>query len=150
MEDETERHALPLFLRPSSLLLVFVGGSIGTLLREIATLTVWPTGRLPLAVLLVNLLGAFLLGLLLESLACSGAETPAGLRARLFIGTGVLGGFTTYSALAQAVATLVIEGDAVLAVLYGFGTVVLGGLATWAGVLLAGRRRQQASGGGSR
>ncbi len=150
VEHEAEARTPPVFLRPSSLLLVFAGGTLGTLLREIATMTVWPAGRFPLAVLLVNLLGAFLLGLLLESLARSGTETPSGLRTRLFLGTGVLGGFTTYSALAEAVAAFVIEGDPAIAALYGLGTVVLGGLATWVGVLVAGRRRGWSSGGGSR
>lgn len=149
MGHESEARALPVFLRPSSLLLVFAGGVLGTLLREIVTLVVPPVGRLPLGVLLVNLLGAFLLGLLLESLAHRGPETPSGLRARLFLGTGLLGGFTTYSTLAEAVAALVAGGAPGLAAAYGVGTVVLGAVATGAGVLLAGlRRRRSPSGGG--
>ncbi|MBD8705007.1 CrcB family protein, partial [Frigoribacterium sp. CFBP 13712] len=49
------------------------------------------------------------------------------------IGTGVLGGFTTYSALAVDTATLL--GDALpIAVAYGAGSVVLGAVASWAGI----------------
>ncbi|WP_197555014.1 fluoride efflux transporter FluC [Trueperella pecoris] len=69
-------------------LLVGLGGAIGAVLRHLLTL-----GSVhPVAVIFgINIAGAFLLGLL--------AATVSG-KPRLFLGTGILGGFTTYSALA--------------------------------------------------
>lgn len=94
----------------------------------------------PIAVFVANIVGAFLLGLLLESLVQRGTESSSEAgkftAARLLLGTGLLGGFTTYSALAQAIALLLQVGDAWLAIGYGLVTVVLGATASWGGMLL--------------
>lgn len=89
------------------LLAVFIGTALGSLLR-------WGAGELLLlsgiggaalaATTAVNLLGSFCLGALLETLARRQPHTPAA-RLRLLqrgLGTGLLGGFTTYSAFAFA------------------------------------------------
>jgi fluoride exporter len=55
--------------------------------------------ELPLATLLINLAGAFLLGVLLERLGRARGEPQRRRLVRLLAGTGFLGGFTTYSAL---------------------------------------------------
>lgn len=123
----------PAYLRPANLALVFTGGTAGVLAREALMLVLPDIGGLPIAVLIANVAGALLLGLLLTALA-AGEETAARRTLRLLFGTGLLGGFTTYSALAQAVALLTIDGSAGLAIAYGLGTVLLGGLATWFGV----------------
>lgn len=116
--------------------LVFLGGSLGVLAREGVMLALPNAGTLPIAVLLANVIGALLLGFLLASM---GSLEEVGSRRqslRLLLGTGVLGGFTTYSALAQAVLVLWSGGAAWLAVGYGVGTLLMGGIATWCGVLL--------------
>lgn len=77
-------------LRP--LLLVFAGGSVGTAARLAVGLAVPDAGGVPVATLLVNVLGALLIGIL-------AARLPQTTGLRVFLGTGVLGGFTTYSAL---------------------------------------------------
>jgi fluoride exporter len=87
------------------------------------------------ATLAVNLLGALLLGALLEALARRGPDTGRRRLLRLGLGTGVLGGFTTYSTLAVETATL----PTALAVAYLAASVLLGAAAALAGVLL-GRR----------
>ena len=143
----------PAYLRPANLGLVFAGGAVGVLAREALMLVVPDLARMPMAVLLANLVGAFLLGLLLEALAVRGPETPRHRALRLLLGTGALGGFTTYSALAQAVALLGIEGAVGIAFAYGLGTVLLGGLATWLGIAAGGafgrrERRSSAATGG--
>ncbi|MDP3712038.1 MAG: CrcB family protein [Mycobacteriales bacterium] len=74
--------------------LVVLGGALGSLARY-AVLESAPTAR-P-ATLLVNLSGCLLIGLLV-------ARRPTD-RARAFLGTGVLGGFTTMSAVAVDVAS---------------------------------------------
>ena len=127
--------------------LVAVGGAVGTGGRHLIGLAVVAQG-FPAATLTVNLLGAFLLGLLIESLTRRGRDRGALRRARLLLGTGALGGFTTYSTLALDVVTLASDSPS-LAAVYGVGTVLAGALATAAGVAVAAavgdRRRVQSA-----
>lgn len=107
--------------------------------------------QLPIAVLIANVVGAFLLGLLLEAQAGVSAESPGRTSLRLLLGTGFLGGFTTYSALALAVVLLAQADAMAFALAYGFGTVIIGSLATWLGVASGatlGRRRGASERGG--
>ncbi|QDO86966.1 CrcB family protein [Ornithinimicrobium ciconiae] len=128
-------------MRPSPLLVgvVTLGGALGTLSRYAVTQAVPATHQIPWATLMVNLSGAFLLGLLLERLARTGPETPARRLARLGLGTGLLGGFTTYSALALEVHDLVGTGHLGLALGYGIGSVCAGLVSCAAGVVLGAR-----------
>lgn len=133
-------------MRPSPLLVlvVTVGGALGTTGRYAVThLIGTPQGGtahlISWATLLVNLVGAFLLGLLLERLSRAGAETPARQLARLGLGTGVLGGFTTYSALALELHDLLAATEVVAAVAYGVGSVCAGLVACAGGVALGAR-----------
>lgn len=117
--------------------LVAAGGTVGTALRALVTIVIPPLGHFPVATFGINILGAFLLGALLESLARRGPDEGGRRALRLLLGTGVLGGFTTYSALATD-ATLLIARDTVgSALLYSLGTIVLGAVGTWAGVALS-------------
>ncbi|KHL12101.1 CrcB protein [Mumia flava] len=125
---------------PGLVLVVALGGFLGTAAR--AGLAVWwphDPDALPVATLTANLLGAFALGLLLEALIRSGDETPGRRRWRLGLGTGVLGGFTTYSSLALEVTDLLDAGKSGLALAYALGTVVVGFVACVLGVLLGAR-----------
>ena len=95
--------ASPRWFSGRSLLLVIVGGAIGVALRALILV---PLGGdvhplvIPAATLAVNLLGSFLLG------AVVGRLDGRHPHVRAFFGTGLLGGFTTYSAFAvQAVTT---------------------------------------------
>lgn len=128
-------------MRPTPLLVavVAVGGVLGTTGRYAAARLVPATHDIPWATLTVNLLGAFLLGLLLETLSRTGAETPRRQLARLGLGTGVLGGFTTYSSLALEVVQLWSEGQRAEALGYGAGSVSAGLLACTVGIVLAQR-----------
>lgn len=119
--------------------MVALGGAIGTGAREAISLAVPPIGGVPVAILGINVVGAFLLGLLLESLLRRGPDDGRRRDLRLFLGTGVLGGFTTYSALAADSSVLLIDGNALVGVLYAAGSVVLGALASWGGIVLARR-----------
>lgn len=119
--------------------MVGLGGAIGTGAREAISLAIPPIGGVPVAILGINVVGAFLLGLLLESLLRRGPDAGRRRDLRLFLGTGVLGGFTTYSALAADSSVLLIEGSDLVGVLYAVGSVVLGALASWGGIVLARR-----------
>jgi CrcB protein len=123
--------------------LVAVGGAFGSVLRYVIGLAL-PTPGWPWATFTVNLAGSFALGWLLEGLAARGPEDSRQRRIRLFVGTGALGGFTTYSSFALELDRLLAQGHAPLALAYAAATLVLGMLAALAGVVV-GRRRSTGS-----
>ncbi|WP_241990817.1 fluoride efflux transporter FluC [Cryobacterium gelidum] len=121
--------------------LVFLGGTVGTALRAALELALPPVdlasgSRLPLTTLGINLLGALLLGLLLEALGRGGLDADGRRTARVLLGTGLLGAFTTYSALATDSVVLLQGGAVGVALAYMVGTVLFGGLATWLGIVI--------------
>ena len=105
-------------------LLVALGGVVGSLARAaVGALLPHEPGSWGWAVLLVNLLGAALLCALL-------AQLPS-REVRLLVGTGLLGGFTTFSGFTVDAVLLVEAGRPVTAaayVLVGVGTLLAGGL----------------------
>lgn len=125
---------------PALVGIVALGGALGSAARYGVSHALPPQHGLPVGTLVENLAGAFLLGVLLESLLRAGREDATRRRLRLGLGTGVLGGFTTYSALALEVQRLWAGGDVPLAVGYGFGTVVLGFVAATTGIVVGARR----------
>ena len=116
--------------------LVFIGGALGAFLRWAFTVDTGIEGSLwPL--LVVNLTGAFALGLLVGYLPLVSDTTSSGKserreRIRLTLGTGLLGGFTSYSAIAAA--TVQDAGGPLGPIGYLVGTVVLGLLLAKAGL----------------
>lgn len=121
------------------LALVAAGGAIGTAARHgIAEAFPVAPATFPTATLAINLAGAFALGVLLELLVRRGR--PSGW-ARLLVGVGALGAFTTFSTFTVEVAELLRDGDAGLAGGY-LGASLAGGLvACLAGLSVAGWRR---------
>ncbi|MCK2035484.1 CrcB family protein [Microbacterium sp. SSW1-49] len=115
-------------------LLVALGGTIGTAARLGLGLLIPENGGFPTAVLIANLLGALLIGVL-------AARLPASHELRVLLGTGVLGGFTTYSAFMTGTLALWAEAP-IVAVAYALGSVVLGLGAAALGLRL-GRRRDR-------
>lgn len=128
-------HVPPLW----SIALVAAGGACGTAARDLLGRIGSEVGSVPWPTLTVNLLGSCALGLLTTWLARQGGGQPD--RARLFWGTGFLGGFTTYSALAIETVGLSEAGRPVVAVAYGAGSVVAGFLLALAGIGVARRVR---------
>jgi fluoride exporter len=128
----------PVHLSWANIALVAVGGSAGTGLRYAIDLLVPHWHGVPVVTLGINVVGAFLLGLLLELLADRSLDTGWSRRIRLGVGTGGLGGFTTYSALAADTVGLVASRSGVAAA-YALGTVLLGAAATIGGIWLARR-----------
>ena len=117
--------------------LVFSGGVVGTLARYAVGEVVAPWGVWPAATFCVNISGAFVLGVLLEALGRRGSDVGTRQRLRLLIGTGFLGAFTTYSALAVETSVLVRDGSAPVALGYAAGSVVVGFLAAMLGIWTA-------------
>ncbi|WP_375400746.1 fluoride efflux transporter FluC [uncultured Amnibacterium sp.] len=126
----------PTHLRPGLLALVFAGGVIGTAARAAVALVVPQPAGVPLPTLTVNIVGSFLLGVLLEVLARRGPDVGVLRAARLTVGTGFLGGFTTYSSLTAETGALSLAGSGGIAAAYAVGSLLLGLLAAWAGILV--------------
>ncbi|MDN5765584.1 MAG: CrcB family protein [Humibacillus sp.] len=124
----------PAHLRWGPIGLVAVGGALGTAAREGMSLALPPTGAFPLAIFLVNVTGAFALGLLLEMLLRHGPDRGLRRSLRLLVGTGFMGGYTTYSTLAVGAGQSVISGQPVLGLVYAFVSVVVGAAAAFAGI----------------
>jgi len=131
----------PLHRRPSSLLTVAAGGLVGTAVREL-TQQVVPTtgGGWPAATLLVNLVGALVLGALLTHLALCGPDAGRRRTLRLLLGTGFCGGLTTMSSVAVEVDLLVRGHDSGVAVTYALVNVLAGVACAAVGAALAGAR----------
>lgn len=117
-------------------ILVGIGGTIGTILRYLLGAVIPDTAGIPLGVLLINVGGSLALGWLLAALAARG---PDRARIRLFFGTGVLGGFTTYSTLALGSFEFITGGSVGLGIAYALASLVLGVVAAAIGILI-GRR----------
>lgn len=128
----------PAHRRAGLALLVAAGGAAGSLGRYGLAQALPVQHGWPVATLTANLVGAFLLGVLLEALGRRGPETPGVLRARLALGTGVLGGFTTFSSLALETERLLAEGAAGTALAYAGATLVAGVACAAAGVAVVG------------
>jgi len=105
-------------------LVVFVGAGIGGALRHgINIAAARALGvAFPYGTLAVNITGGFLMGLIVEYLARKGGFSH---HWRLFLTTGILGGFTTFSAFSVEVALLYQRGQAALAVGYILASVLL-------------------------
>ena len=125
--------------------MVFVGGVLGTAARYGVGEAVGPWGPWPAVTFGVNVVGAFLLGVLLEALARRGPDVGVRQRLRLLVGTGFLGAFTTYSTLAVDTGLLLRDEYASVAVGYAVGTVVVGFIATWLGIWAAAGRHKGVS-----
>lgn len=117
-----------------SFALVAVGGAVGTLTRYGIAESLTAHHLFPLATFLVNVSGSFLLGMLLGALLARNRD-PYDLR--LLLGTGLLGGYTTYSSLAVETDTLVRGDHVALGLTYAIGSVLAGLVAALAGVASA-------------
>lgn len=136
--DAAAQSSRPLHLRPSSVAWVFAGGVVGTALRYYGEVLLPHDGAAwPWATFGINLVGAFVLGALLEALARLGDDSGWRLRARLLAGTGGCGALTTYSTFALEAVLLTRNGHPGTAIAYGLVSVVGGVLAAWLGIVVA-------------
>ena len=115
--------------------LVFVGGTLGVLARAGLDQAFPTDGGLPATTFVINVVGALALAVLIETLAMRGPDAGGRRALRLVLGTGLLGGFTTYSALAVQTDALLRSGQISTAATYAVGTVVLGLAASIAGIV---------------
>ncbi len=117
-------------------LMVFLGAGIGGALRHgvnMAAFRLFGSG-FPYGTLFVNIAGSFVMGVLIEWFAFKGAH-PAQLW-RLFLTTGILGGFTTFSTFSLDTAVIWERGQAVLAALYVAASIGAGLIGLLAGLFI--------------
>ena len=113
---------------------VALGGAIGAVLRYltgIGVVRLFGHQPLPLGVLTVNVAGSFLMGLFIAAAAHRGLTHLSPL-----VATGVLGGFTTFSAFSLEAVTLYERGALGLAALYVMASVTLSVAGLVAGLAL--------------
>jgi CrcB protein len=128
---------LPMPTAPPSRLvlpLIFAGGGLGSAARwGLEAAFASPPGTFPWCTMAINASGSLLLGALLAGLGAPARVTPARRLTRACLGTGVLGGFTTYSAFALEAVELIAAGRAWLAAAYVAASVGVGVAAALAG-----------------
>lgn len=132
-EARGARDALPVMWK---LVLIATGGGVGTALRYAIGVgaTRWLGASFPWGTLAVNVIGSLALGVVMEA---AGEREIAGVQARLVLGTGVLGGFTTYSSFNLETIRLAEQGAWGRAALYLGATLLVCLLAGVGGVALA-------------
>ncbi len=118
-----------------TILWVALGGAIGSAARY--GVNVW-AGRMlgsefPWHTFIVNVVGCFAMGVLVELMAL---KLNVGNETRAFLTTGILGGFTTFSAYSLDFAVLVERKSYGAALAYGTGSVALSFIAVFAGLSL--------------
>ncbi|MEN9936638.1 MAG: hypothetical protein RLZZ387_3217 [Chloroflexota bacterium] len=117
------------------LLAIALGAAVGANLRYLISL--WAVARwgaaFPYGTLIINVLGSLLIGVVLE---LATARFRLGEPLRLMIVTGLLGGFTTFSAFSYEAYAMIVAGRHVQAGAYVAGSVILGVGATFLGVAL--------------
>lgn len=121
---------------PFNLLLVAAGGAIGSVLRYLVALagTRWFGPNWPYGTFFVNVTGSFAMGMVVELIARRFGASP---ELRLFIATGILGGYTTFSSFSLDTAVLWERGDLAMAMGYVLLSVGLGIAALFAGLAVA-------------
>ena len=117
------------------LLYATAGGAIGTAARHLVNVGFgrWLGPGFPWSTLFVNVVGGFLMGALIEALAL---RFDGSIELRTFLATGILGGFTTFSAFSMDAVLLMQRGETATAALYIGASVVLSILALLAGLWL--------------
>ena len=115
---------------------VATGGALGSVLRfAVGTWFLQRSGPgFPWGTFTINVSGALLIGIVMQL-----AQTRIGLGpyARLFLATGILGGYTTFSAFAYETYLLSRDGLSAQSLWYGFGSVIAGVAAAFLGIVFA-------------
>lgn len=113
------------------ILLVFIGGGTGSILRYLISRGLNTTTVLPLGTLVVNVLGSLLIGFVIGLGYRQQIISENGM---LLLATGFCGGFTTFSAFSYENQLFLKSGDFMSLGLYTASSLILGIAATFAGL----------------
>jgi fluoride exporter len=118
------------------LVLATIGGAIGSGARHLVNIAVTRALGLwfPWATLTVNVVGSFFMGFLVDMILRRYNGSP---ELRTFLATGILGGFTTFSAFSLDISTLLSRGETTAAAAYVVASVAISLLALYAGLALS-------------
>jgi CrcB protein len=119
-------------------ILIFIGGGIGSVCRFLVGKLVngpWVSG-FPYGTFVVNVTGCFLIGFFVFYFT-EGRFGLASLPWRLFLVTGLCGGYTTFSAFSIENVNLITNNQVLTFLTYTFASLLTGLLATYTGILLA-------------
>ena len=130
-------------MKIKNIVLVFVGGSLGSLCRYLVGLLVDYSFQLHasltfIATLIVNLLGCFIIGMLTGK-----ADLNKGIN--LFLVTGFCGGFTTFSTFSKESLLLIQENHQLLALSYIVGSILFGTILLWFGYWIMHKNKNSVS-----
>lgn len=117
-----------------NILLVGLGGSIGSMLRYISYLLIGSAKPFPLATLLINIAGSLIIGLVI---GYSFKSQSFATNWKLFLATGICGGFTTFSSFSLENMQLLQNGRIVSFALYTLLSLLLGLAAVFIGYKIA-------------
>ena len=109
----------------------FIGGICRYLLQQFVQNN-YPSS-IPYGTLIVNIIGCFVIGIVYE---LSGRGNLLSPEMRLFLATGICGGFTTFSSFAYENVSMVLDGEFLYPLLYILMSVVIGFGAVHAGILI--------------
>lgn len=115
-----------------NILLIGLGGAIGSMFRYAIGCLIG-TKNFPLSTLLINVVGSFVIGLVMAY--CLKNESFSA-NWKLFLTTGICGGFTTFSAFSLENLQMLQQGKLGMAICYAAGSVLLSIGAVWAGFKL--------------
>jgi CrcB protein len=120
---------------------IAVGGAAGSVLRfhagQAVTRLAGAGNAFPWGTLAVNILGSLMMGVLLGWLARGSLAAHSAESLRLFVGVGLLGGFTTFSAFSAELVTMLHRGQAGLAFAYAAASLIAGMAAMVLGLVAA-------------
>lgn len=111
---------------------VGLGGSIGAMLRFLIS-SVWKTENFPFSTLLINIAGSFFIGMIFAASLKDGVISE---QFKLFLATGICGGFTTFSAFSLENMQLIRSGNFLIAGLYIALSILVGIAAVFLGFKL--------------
>lgn len=117
-------------------LIVMLGAALGGLARYLAGSVVFGrySSRFPLGTVIVNITGCFLIGILMSRFVDRGDPNPT---LRLFLVTGILGGYTTFSSFAWESFEAIDKGRAWIGLSNILISVIGGYIAVWLGAVLS-------------
>jgi fluoride exporter len=118
------------------LILATIGGALGSAARHLVNVGMSRAfgASYPWSTLAVNVVGSFLMGFLVDMILRRFGGSP---ELRTFFATGILGGFTTFSAFTLDISTLIGRGDSTAAFGYIVASVAISLAALYAGLALS-------------